>query len=309
MEDRTILRERAHNLWTSLGRKAELVARSTTLDPLPQVELGQIGGLSGPREEIQTYAYAATDREVYERWGTHPPTGLLLIGRKGSGKRLLAETLASLTATSFLRVDVPRLVIEIVQQGAKAQELLNEWTQTLTELPPTTALFDELEFSRANEIGTHRPDLPIGPIMDFLLDLVDRTIRVDGTLVVGSTSQPGTLRQAFVQPGRFERVVEVNPIFPDDIVAALEIHAALAEKRAGHGLFDNIDWEEVVRTNQQPSTGDWIHILHSVLRRKARLEASSETPPPVSTEDLLEESERYKRANLSLYDPSRGNYL
>ena len=42
-------------------------------------------------------------------------------------------------------------------------------------------------------------------------------------LVVGSTNHPATLRQAFAQPGRFERVVEVSPIYPDDIIAALRI--------------------------------------------------------------------------------------
>jgi ATP-dependent 26S proteasome regulatory subunit len=308
MDDSAILRERAQNLWASFARKIEPVAQATRIDPVPDFDLGQIGGLEGPKEEIQTYACAATNPEVYARWGTWPPSGLLLIGRHGVGKTLLAEALASLTHTSFLRVAVPRLVIEVIHRGGKVGELVQGWSQTLAEMPPLTVFFEELEFSQAREIGDRRTDLPVGPVMDFLLDLVDRTIAADDVMVVGSTSNPDGLRRAFIQPRRFERVVEVNPIFPVDVIAALEIHAAQAEKRAGHALFATIDWERVVDQYRQPTTGDWVHILHAVLRRKARHEAAGESTTPASTEDLEEEVRRFLKASDTLHVPS-GNYV
>ena len=119
------------------------------------------------------------------------------------------------------------------------------------------------------------------------LDIIDRTVAADAHLIVGSTNHPDTMRQAFVQPGRFERVVEVTPAYPGDFVEALKIHSAASEKRAGHTLFDNVDWKSVVEHFREPSTADWIRIMHAVLRRKARREASgetttarSQTPPP-----------------------------
>ena len=232
VKDRTIRKERAQNLWGSFARKFDPVARSTEIDPLSNVSLDDIGGLTGACDEMLTYSCAITSPGVYERWGTYPPSGLLLIGRHGTGKRLLAAALANLTDSAFIRVQVPRLVIEIVHRGGNLAELAGEWSQTLGEMPKTTVLFDELEFSQAREIGSHRPDLPIGPVMDFLLDVVDRTIEAPDTLVVGSTSHPSTLRQAFSQPGRLERIVEVTPNYPDDIVAALKIHAARSETRS-----------------------------------------------------------------------------
>jgi SpoVK/Ycf46/Vps4 family AAA+-type ATPase len=144
--------------------------------------------------------------------------------------------------------------------------------------------------------------------MDLLLDLVDRTIAVENCLVVGSTSHPDTLRHAFAQPGRFERVVEVTPHFPGDIIAALEIHANAAEKRAGHPLFDAIDWAAVVSDQTEPSTGDWVRIMHAVLRRKARCEATGEAPHAVNTDDLLDEVRRFRQAADRLSLPT-GNYV
>jgi ATP-dependent 26S proteasome regulatory subunit len=309
MEDLAIQRERAQNLWTSFARKMDAVAQATTIEALPDFHFGRIGGLAGPKEEILTYACAATDPDVYQRWGTYPPSGLLLIGARGVGKTQLARALASQTGTSFLSVQVPRLVIEVIHRGGKVGDLVNGWSQTLAEMPPVTTFFDELEFSQAQEIGAHRPDLPVGPVMDFLLDLVDRTIAAEKCMVVGSTSHPDTLRQAFFQQGRFERIVEVTPVFPDDVVEALRIHAADAEKLAGQTLFDEVEWSDVVGQFREPSTGDWIRIMHAVLRRKARREAAGESVERVTSQDLFDEVDRFRQARRRLHVPSRGNYL
>jgi SpoVK/Ycf46/Vps4 family AAA+-type ATPase len=145
--------------------------------------------------------------------------------------------------------------------------------------------------------------------MDFLLDIVDRTVEIESHLIVGSTNHPGTLRQAFAQPGRFERVVEVAPAYPGDIVAALEIHAAESEKRAGHALFDNIDWKSVVEHYRVPATGEWIRVMHAVLRRKARCEAAGESATHVSTQDMLDEVDRFRQANHQIATPQSGNYV
>ena len=225
------------------------------------------------------------------------------------GKHLLARSLASLTQTSFLDIAVPRLVLEVIHRGGNVGELVQEWVSTLAEMPPLTIFFNELEFLQAEEIGARRPDLPVGPVMDFLLDLTDRTTRERGNLLVGSTSHPDTLRQAFARPGRFERVVEVNPVFPGDIIEALRLHAEAAEKLAGRPLFDSVDWDLATAGFQHPAPGDWIHILHSVLRRKARCEAAGETVGPVSTQDICDEVERYRKASSRIALPKAGNYV
>jgi len=308
MDDPAIQRERTTNLWNSFARKHPMVDRATRIDPAPSLGFESIGGLGSAKDELLTYACAATNPDVYGNWGTLPPSALILIGRRGAGKHLLAEALAARTESAFCSVSVPRFVMEVLQHGGKVGELLSDWQHTLDELGPVTVFFDELEFSQAQDIGTQRSDLPIGPIMDFLLELVDRAVAVDNCQVVGATANPETLRPAFLAPERFERVVEVNPIFPDDIVAALLIHAADAEKRAGRSLFDAVDWHQVVSRYRQPSTGDWVRIMHAALRRKARCEAAGEDVDRILTEDLLDEVDRVRRTDTRL-QPSGGNYI
>ena len=306
MDDHRI---RAQNLWASTTRKHAALDRSTVLLADPHVGPEDIGGLAEAQEEVLTYACAITNPEVYAHWGTHPPSGLLLIGGAGVGKGLLARALATRADTPSLRVRVPQLVLDIVHSGAKAGELIQAWTEVLADMPNITVYFEELEFSQAKEIGERRTDLPIGPIMDFMLDFVDRAIAAEQVLVVGSTSYPDTLRPAFFSAGRFERVVEVSPSYPGDIVAALQIHAGRAEKRAGRALFEAVDWEHVVRRFRGPSTGEWIQLMHGVLRRKARSESINENVRPVSTEDLVDEVDRFRKANNRLPQTRSGNYV
>jgi len=310
MNDFQIRQERAHNLWTSVQRKTPPLAAATLLEPNPRVESAQIGGLAQAQEEVVTYACALTNPELYESWGTFPPSGLLLIGHPGTGKSLLAAAMATRAKTPFLRVELPRLALELVHHAGQAVELLDSWSQALHEMPPLTVFFHELEFSQAKAFGFSRPDLPIGPIMDFLLEFIERAIAVPNTLVVGSTTNPVTLRHAFLAPGRFERVVEVTPRFPEDIVAALEIHSQAAEKRAGRSLFAPIDWPEVVRPLQEPSIGEWIRLMHAVLRRKARRESTGEETSLVTAEDLTAEVDRFKKAQGRFAKPDgTGTYV
>ena len=309
MSERQIGLERAQNLWNSAVRKFPALARSTSLQAAPGVGSDQIGGLAEAQEEVLTYACAMTNRDVYASWGTFPPSGLLLIGQHGCGKSLLAEALATRAQSAFLRVEVPRLALELVHHGGKVGELIEGWASVLADMPPVTVYFHELEFMQAAEIGGDRMDLPLGPIMDFLCELTDRTVAHDHTLLVGSTSHPDTLRPAFALPGRFERVVEVAPSYPDDIVAALRIHAAAAEKRAGRGLFGEVDWLDVVNRFREPSTGEWVGLLHATLRRKARSDCAELAPGQVSTPDLLTEVEVLRRTLKRLRATDGGTYL
>jgi ATP-dependent 26S proteasome regulatory subunit len=308
VDDREIQLERAQNLWASFERKFPPIAQSTSLEPAPDLSVDRVGGLAAAKEEILTYACATTDPEVYARWGTFPPTAVLLIGEPGVGKSLLVRLLATRARTAYLRVKVPQLVLQVVHSaGGKVGELVSAWSQTLAEMPPITVFFEELEFSQAQEIGARRNDLPVGPIMDFLLDVVDRTIGVESTLVAGSTGHPDTLRPAFLSAHRFERIVEVSPVFPDDVAAALAIHAQEAEKRAGRQLFEPAHWLDVVRDHQGLTPGDWVQLMHAALRRKARCDASGEPVVPVSAADLIDEAERFRKASTRL--PHTGTYV
>jgi len=182
------------------------------------------------------------------------------------------------------------------------------WHETLAEIKRVTVYFDELDFAHDPALGAPRMDLPLSQLSDFLLELIDTTITVVGSLTMGGTSRPDTLSPIYFQPGRFERIVSVTPIVPGDVIAALEIHSAAAEKRAGRKLFAKLDWQRAIEQNREASIGSWIQLMHAVLRRKARCDAAAETPGEVTIDDVLAEVARFKRATLRL-PATAGRYL
>jgi SpoVK/Ycf46/Vps4 family AAA+-type ATPase len=306
--DPKIQRERAANLWDPLCRKFPPIAKATELVPDPQLGFEQIGGLDEPKDEILTYACAATEPEVYARWGTQAPSGLLLIGPSGCGKTMLAQALATRTELPFLSIAVPRLAAQVMHAAGSAGPMLVAWRDTLAEIARITVYFDELDFMHDMTMGGPRPDVPVGAIADFLLELVDQAIALETCLVIGSTARPDMLSPIFFEPGRFERVVSVQPVVPGDVIEALEIHARAAEERAGRKLFREVSWAKAIEKDRSSSIGDWVRLLHAVLRRKARCEAASEDAGGITTEDVLEEVDRFKKATRRL--PARsGAYL
>jgi len=303
-----IERKRATNLWEPFARKFPPVAKSCEFAASPEVGFDDIGGLEDAKDELLTYACAATEPEIYGRWGTFSPSGLLLIGPDGSGKSLLAAALAGRTETPFLKIRVARFALQLIHAGGKAGEILAGWHDTLGEIKRVTTYFDELDFAHDPSLGAPRMDLPTSQLSDFLLELIDTTMGVTEALTLGGTSRPDTLSPIYFQPGRFERIVSVTPIVPGDVIAALEIHSRAAEKRAGRTLFAKIDWPRAIEQNRESSIGSWIQLMHAVLRRKARCDAASEGPGEVTTEDVLGEVDRFKRATLRLPTTS-GRYL
>jgi ATP-dependent 26S proteasome regulatory subunit len=301
-------RKRAANLWEQFARKFPPVAKSCEFWASPGISFSDIGGLEDAKDELLTYACAATAPEIYGKWGTFAPSGLLLIGPEASGKSLLAAALASRAETPFLRIHVARLALQLIHAGGKAGDVLVGWQETLSEIKRVTVYFDELDFAHDPALGAPRMDLPLSQLSDFLLELIDTTITVVGSLTVGGTSRPDTLSPIYFQPGRFERIVSVNPIVPGDVIAALEIHAAAAEKRAGRKLFGKIDWQRAIEQNREAPIGSWVQLLHAVLRRKARCDAAAEFPGEVTIDDVLAEVDRFKRATVRLPTVT-GRYL
>ena len=236
---------------------------------------------------------------------------MLMIGRRG--KREIApgpSTWQRKPRPAFVRVDVPRM-------GARRDSRGSENRRTRSRLvcgarrdaTGHNLLRRARVHSRSrNGASAARNFLRVRSWISFSSSLT-RSLSIEGCLVIASTSHSGTLPEAFLSPGRFERIVEVNPLFPDDI------EEGASDSCAGCGiscrtthLRARLDWSAIVNNTREPSIGDWIRILHAVLRRKARLDAAGESPEQVTQSDFSAEISRFRQANTRIRTDG-GNYL
>ena len=96
---------------------------------------------------------------------------------------------------------------------------------------------------------------------------------------------------------------------PIEAISPHLVRAVIVAEDARFCAHSGIDWRQVVGQTREAAPGDWVRILHAVLRRKARQEAAKEAATPVTTADLKEEVERFKHAAERLRIPEGGNYL
>ena len=143
--------------------------------------------------------------------------------------------------------------------------------------------------------------------MDFLLDLVDRAIAAEHVLVVGSTSHPDTLRRAFTQPGRLERVVEVSPTYPERhrrgaAASTPPTPRSARAARCSSRSTGSRSWR-ACRSARCRATGCTSCTRCCAARRAARPrgEAVSRRSP---RDDFREEAERFQKASSRLATPT-----
>jgi SpoVK/Ycf46/Vps4 family AAA+-type ATPase len=138
------------------------------------------------------------------------------------------------------------------------------------------------------------------------LDGVANTARV---LVVASTSRTDAIDSALVAPGRLDHLVEVPLPDADEQRDILDLLASRIEKDAGRKIFEPIDYRKTLPLMGGMSGADITEVIRRALETKVRQVAEGGTATDVTTQDLLEAIDRYKRVRSVVEKIRYGQYL
>src|SRR5258708_3463140 len=138
------------------------------------------------------------------------------------------------------------------------------------------------------------------------LDGVPETARI---LVIASTSRTDAVDAALVTPGRLDHLVEVALPDADEQREILELLKTRMERTAGRALFEPVDYRKVLPMMGGMSGADITEILSRALEEKAHHAADGGQASPLSTQDLLEAIDRYKRVRSVVEKIRYGQYL
>ena len=127
--------------------------------------------------------------------------------------------------------------------------------------------------------------------------------------MVASTSRTDAIDSALVAPGRLDHLVEVPLPDADEQREILELLASRTERDAGRKLFETIDYRKVLPLMGGMSGADVTEIIRRALEVKVRQVAEGGTGTNVTTEDLLETIDRYKRVRSVVEKIRYGQYL
>ena len=251
-------------------------SRTEKLDKKPNVNFSDVAGVDGAKEELKEVVDFLKNPEKYTKAGARVPKGVLLLGRPGTGKTLLAKAVAGESGASFFSLSGSEFVEMFVGVGASRVRDLFEKAKSAS---PSIIFIDEIDaIGRKRSSGRNS-----GSNDEREQTLNQLLVEMDGfetdtkVIVIAATNREDVLDPALLRAGRFDRRVTVDAPDVQGRIAILNVHARNKK------LSDDVRIEDIAKITPGFVGAD----LENLLNESAILAArrSSDT---ITMEDLDE---------------------
>ena len=169
------------------------------------VKWDDIGGLDSIKSTImEDVEWPVKYSQEYIHMGIKPSKGILLHGPPGTGKTMIAKAIANSTESNFITVDCSELISD--RPGKTEKNIKNVFEKARTTKPCVLFLdeIDSLLPERTIDVNNNRI------VTQILLEL-DGAVQSDGVILIGATNMPRLIDKAALRPGRFDKVIKVEP--------------------------------------------------------------------------------------------------
>ncbi|MFT7432718.1 MAG: cell division protease FtsH [Alphaproteobacteria bacterium] len=187
-----------------------------------RVTFDDVAGVEEAKQELEEVVDFLKEPTKFQRLGGKIPKGVLLMGSPGTGKTLLARSVAGEAGVPFFTISGSEFVEMFVGVGASRVRDLFEQAKKNS---PCIVFIDEID-----AVGRHR-GTGIGggndereQTLNQLLVEMDGFGANEGVILIAATNRPDVLDPALMRPGRFDRQVVVP--LPDILGRAqiLKVH-------------------------------------------------------------------------------------
>ncbi|HZY81637.1 MAG TPA: AAA family ATPase [Cyclobacteriaceae bacterium] len=263
----------------------------------PRINFDDVGGMSKVKEEINIKIIQPLQYpDLYKAYGKKIGGGILLYGPPGCGKTHLARATAGQIKAGFISIGIHD-VLDMWQGNSEKQ--LHAIFESARRQAPCVIFFDEID-----ALGSSRTDLRNSSakmvINQFLSELDGVQSSNDGLLILGATNAPWQLDTAFRRPGRFDRIIFVQP--PDNESRESILKIMLKEKPA-----KDIDYTTLAKSTAEFSGADLHGMVDIAIENKLREAFKAGVPQPLSTKDLLNAARQVKPSTREWFNAAR-NY-
>jgi len=240
-----------------------------------KITFDDVAGVEEAKEELQEVVEFLKDPKRFQKLGGKMPKGVLLSGRPGTGKTLLAKAVAGEANVPFFTISGSDFVEMFVGIGAsRVRDMFEQGKKNA----PCIIFIDEIDAvgrSRFSGIGGGHDERE--QTLNALLVEMDGFDTQEGIIIVAATNRPDVLDPALLRPGRFDRQVVVDLPTLEGRKAILKIHTRNVR------LSDNVDLEKIARGTSGFSGADLANLVN-----EAALLASRRGADAVEQVDLDE---------------------
>ena len=216
------------------------------LEEVPDVEYGDIGGLTRQIEQIRdAVELPFLHADLFHEYQLRPPKGVLLYGPPGCGKTLIAKAVANSLAKQvallrgeekvtsyFLNIKGPELLNKYVGETERTIRLIFQRArEKASDGTPVIVFFDEMD-SVFRTRGTGVSSDVETTIVPQLLSEIDGVEGLENVIVIGASNREDMIDPAILRPGRLDVKIKIErpdaeaarDIFTKYLIPELPIH-------------------------------------------------------------------------------------
>lgn len=191
------------------GLFTEDTALSLGGHPDPAQSYDDVGGLGDVIARVhEMVAVPLLRPELFDRLGVAPPRGVLFFGPPGSGKTLLARSIAARTSAAFFQINGPEIVSK--HYGESEAALRNVFAAAAKDAP-AIIFIDEIDAIAPRREGLSGEKQVERRVVAQLLTLLDGLSARGKVIVMAATNLPDSLDPALRRPGRLDREISFGP--------------------------------------------------------------------------------------------------
>ena len=193
------------------GQVYEETERST------KVTFDDIAGLDEEKEELKEIVEFLKQPKQFTEMGARIPKGVLLYGKPGTGKTLIAKAIAGEANVPFISMSGSEFIEMFAGLGASRVRKLFDKARKLS---PCIVFIDEIDAIGSRRTSNNGAETENNQTLNQLLVEMDGFSSEETTIVLAATNRPEMLDKALLRPGRFDRQITIPS---PDIVGREEI--------------------------------------------------------------------------------------
>ena len=233
-----------------LGDKGKVYDAETTKS---RITFDDVAGLEEEKQEMIEIVDFLKNPDRFYEMGAKIPRGVLLCGKPGTGKTLIAKAIAGEANVPFISMSGSEFIEMFAGLGASRVRKLFEKAK---KIAPCIVFIDEIDAVGSRRTSNSGAESENNQTLNQLLVEMDGFDTDETIIVLAATNRPEMLDKALLRPGRFDR--QINIALPDlnGREAILKIHAK--DKK----LADDVDLRNIAEDTAGFSGAELANILN-----------------------------------------------